>query len=53
MQTRETVCLKCQNLFSGKNIPKCHLLEFLPSMLSVNCELNCTGSLIIVLFATF
>ena len=34
----ETICLKCQNLFSGKtkkNIWKCHLLNFLPRLLSV------------------
>ena len=31
----ETICKKCQSLFSGKkkkNIPKCCLLKFLPSM---------------------
>ena len=30
--------MKCQSLFSGKNkktISKCHLLNFLPSMLSI------------------
>ena len=34
----ETTCMKCQSLFSGqnkKNISKCRLLKFLPSMLSV------------------
>ena len=33
----ETVCMKCQNLFSGKNkknISKCRLLKFLPRVLS-------------------
>ena len=35
----ETVCMKCQNLFSGKNkknILRCHLLEILPRVLCVN-----------------
>ena len=34
----ETVCMKCQILFSGKNkgnISKCHLLKFLPRVLKV------------------
>ena len=40
----ETICMKCQNLFSGKNkeyILKCHLLIFLPRVLSVkNCQVS-------------
>ena len=28
----ETICMKCQNMFSGK---KCRLLKFLPSVLSL------------------
>ena len=35
----ETICMKCQNLFSGKmkkNISICHLLKILPRVLSVN-----------------
>ena len=35
----ETICMKCQNLFSGKtkqNILKCCLLGILPRLLSVN-----------------
>ena len=35
----ETVCMKCQRLLSGKNekkIAKCHLLKFLPRVLSTN-----------------
>ena len=28
--------MKCQILFSKKNISKCHLLNFLPSIQSVN-----------------
>ena len=34
----ETICMKCQNLFSGKNkknISKCRLLKILPRVLSV------------------
>ena len=31
---KETVCIKCQILFSGKNF-RCNLLKFLPSMLRV------------------
>ena len=36
--------MECQSLFSGKNknISKCGLLKFLPSMLSVNIE-HCIG----------
>ena len=36
--SKETICMKCQILFSmkNKNISKCHLLNFLPSMLSIN-----------------
>ena len=34
----ETICMKCQNMFSGKNnkknISKCRLLKFLPRVLS-------------------
>ena len=32
----ETICMKCQMLFSGKNkknISKCHLLKILPRVL--------------------
>ena len=39
LSPRETICMKCQIPFSGenkKNISKCHLLKFLPSMLSIN-----------------
>ena len=35
----ETICMKCQNPFSGKNkknISNCCLLKFLPSKLSIN-----------------
>ena len=46
------ICIKCQSLFSGKNkknISKCRLLKFLPSILSVNgsiflLELAASGS---------
>ena len=34
----ETVCMKCQNLFSGKNkknISICYLLKILPRVLSI------------------
>ena len=37
----ETICIKCQNLFSGefkKNISKC-LLKILPRVLSVNAHI--------------
>ena len=36
---RETICMKCQILFSGKNkknISKCRLLKILPRVLSVD-----------------
>ena len=39
----ETVCMKCQILFSGKNkknISKCHLLKILPRVLGVKQQLN-------------
>ena len=39
MSPQETVCIKCQSLFAGKNkknISKCHLLELLPSIVSAN-----------------
>ena len=42
-QAKETICMECQSLFSGKNkknISKCCLLEFLPSMLNVKCNKN-------------
>ena len=36
------ICMKCQNLFPGKisrkNISKCRLLQFLPSLLRVKAE---------------
>ena len=36
---KKTICMKCQILFSlgkiRKNVSKCHLLTFLPSMQSV------------------
>ena len=32
----ETICMKCQILFSGKNISKCPLLNFSPRVLSIN-----------------
>ena len=38
-KTKETICVKDQSLFSGKskkNVCKCFLLNFLPSMLSIN-----------------
>ena len=38
----ETICMKCQNLFSWelkKNILKCHLLKFLPRVLIINNKL--------------
>ena len=38
----ETICMKCQNLFSLKNkksISKCCLLRFLSSMLSIKSEI--------------
>ena len=38
MQIKETICMKCQSQFSGKNKKnnsKCCLLNFFPSMLSV------------------
>ena len=31
----ETICMKCQNLFSGENISICCLLKILPRVLSV------------------
>ena len=36
--------MKYQNIFSGKsekNISKCHLLNFLPSMLSFKSSVSC------------
>ena len=38
LSPKETICMKCQSLFLEKNkktISKCHLLKFLPSLLSV------------------
>ena len=38
LSPKETICMKCQSLFSGeikKNILECDLLKFLPSMLSM------------------
>ena len=37
MQILETICMKCQILFSGKNenISKCHLLKILPRVLNI------------------
>ena len=37
MQTvfKEIICMTCQALFSWKNISKCHLLKYLPSMQNV------------------
>ena len=38
----ETICMKCQNLFSGKNkknISKCHLLKSLPRLLCIKLVL--------------
>ena len=38
LSPKETISMKCQILFSGKNkknISKCHLLKILPGMLSV------------------
>ena len=43
---KETICMKCQILLSGKNkknISKCGLLKNLPSMLSVNRYLDKTN----------
>ena len=44
LSPQETICMKCQILFSGKNkkknCQKCHLLNFLPSMLNVTIGLN-------------
>ena len=38
----ETICMKCQILFSGKNISICRQLKILPRVLSVNYFLvNC------------
>ena len=40
---KETICMKCQNLFSRKNkknISECCLLKFLPSMQSINHIMN-------------
>ena len=43
----ETICMKCQNLFFGKNkknISVCHLLKILPRVLSIKSsrlEINC------------
>ena len=31
----ETICKKCEILFSGENVSKCHLLQILPRVLSV------------------
>ena len=31
LSPEETVCMKCQNLFNGKNIYKYHLLDFNPA----------------------
>ena len=38
----ETICKKCQNLFSGKNISICRLLKILPRMLSVKSHITKT-----------
>ena len=43
--------MKCQNLFSGKNkknISKCHLLNFLPRVLSINILSPSVNNLIII-----
>ena len=43
LSPKETICIKCQNLFSGKNKKKksfCRLLKILPSMLSVDMIYN-------------
>ena len=40
--SKETICMKCQSLFSAKNkknISECRMLEFLTSMLSINTGL--------------
>ena len=42
LSPNETICVKCQSLFSGqdmKNISKCHLLKFLSSMLNFNMHI--------------
>ena len=47
LSPQETICIKCQMLFSGKNyknISKCHLLKFLPSMPSVKMRENLSPS---------
>ena len=51
LSPKETICMKCQIPFSRKNkknISKCHLLKFLPSMQSVK-SLSETEILIFVL----
>ena len=37
LSTKETICMKCQSYFQGnkKNISKCRLLKFLPSIQNV------------------
>ena len=43
LSPKETICMKCQSLFSGKNkknISGCRLLKFDPSMLSINANRN-------------
>ena len=37
---QETICMKCQILFSKKNISKCRLLKILPRVLSVKQPVN-------------
>ena len=44
----ERFCIKCQNLFSGKNkknVSVCHLLKILPSMLSIKSQFYVYSSL--------
>ena len=50
---KETICMKCQSLFSGKNrknISKCHQLKILPSMQSVNNVCHTALAVFVVFF---
>ena len=49
----ETICLKCQNLFPGKNkknVTICHLLKILPTVLGISIEENVVFVVVVFIF---
>ena len=54
LSPKETVCIKCQSLFSGKNKKSTskRLLKFLPIMISVKCRMS-NSNLIFFFFFFF